>query len=140
MTDSLADAAAKLAKVADELSGQGLHHIHESAGRAAKRDAESALDSDLSGRKFTNWEPVLSVGLDVDTNGATLHPEPFAPWKVLSIGRTPGQKFSAKRGQNVGWGATKGKGTWAKASEAVADHTPRLVDEEVQNVLRGVYG
>lgn len=134
----LRELTAVVGKLAAVLNGPDLRRLTSSVALRAKRDAEHALDADLPGRKFTNWRPKLSVGYTVlDDTSATVRPRPSGPWKVLNDGRKAGQKYSRKRGQNVGWGATVGKGTWTvDAAPVIRRETPGRVDKGVQDSIR----
>jgi len=131
----LVEVAAKLSAV---LAGPDMRRLTFNVAKAAKADALSALDSDLPGRKFTNWRPKLSVGFELDGDtSARLAPRPSGPWKVLDVGRSPGRKYVKKRRRVIGWGATQGKHTWSNdVVPTVGRETPGRVDKEIQASIR----
>ena len=127
-----------IGKLANVLAGPDLRKITSRVAYLAKQDALQALDSDLPGRKFTNWRPKLSVGYEIESDTtARLFPRPGGPWKVLDAGRSPGGKFVRKRGRFIGWGKTAGKSTWTgDVIPTVGRETPGRVDEAVQAAIR----
>lgn len=158
MPDSLADLQAKIGRLQDALDGSAIQDITQKVALAAKRDAETELDSDLgSDRRFSGWSRVrLSVGFDLRSgHEAVVKPRPSGPWSVLDGGRKAGARVPKRRSKvtlstpygprtytrdnPLRLGSTRGKDTWKRATTVIGRETPGRVHKEVQDVLRKVF-
>jgi hypothetical protein len=130
VADDLAAMQRKLDDLARSLDDPRINRAVADLGR---RDILAELDADLPGRRFRRWGVTLDVRVDSGGDTSRVTPVPEAPWKVLDVGRSPGNNG------NVGWGATRGKGTWQDGAGKVADESPKRVDDEVRTILHRIY-
>ena len=130
MADDLADMQRKLEDLARSLDDP---RINRNVADLGRRDMLAQLDSDLPGRRFRRWGVTMDVRADSSGDTSRLIPAPEAPWKVLDVGRSPGNNG------RVGWGATRGRGTWQAGADKVGQESPKRVDDEVQTVLHRIY-
>lgn len=133
--DGFGELGRKVDALRSGLDGTALDGIVKRVALAAKKDGETELDRDLPGRKFHNWKPKLGVGFELDPAGAVVRPRPNGPSKVLTEGREAGSKFSKRAGRTVGWGPTKGHGTWDTTKARIESETPERVAGEIRSLL-----
>lgn len=146
MVDTLASFGRKMDLLAERLGGDAaLKALTTKLGVMAKGEAQKAAVADLGGdNKFSGWAkaPLLTRFNDISPGVIEFLPTPRArgPWTVAERGRRRGHKFSRKRGRNVGWGPTQGKGTWSDAVTKIEREMPGKVNDEVVKHLRQTFG
>jgi hypothetical protein len=135
-TDSLAGLARKVQRIEKELSDESLMRA---VGMKGKQIGNSAIQSGAGGDLgLSNWRRGKPVNLGVrfdNVNPSTLEigPRPRARGavKVLNEGRKAG---TSRKGRPVS--ASRGKGSWDKASTEMERELPDVARKHTQKVLR----
>lgn len=140
VADDLAGLGRKVAKVRRELTDQSLMR---SVGMEGKKIGNAAISADAGGNlALTNWRRGKPVNLGVrfdNLSEATLQiapsPRGRGPVRVLTDGRKAGR---SRRGRPVS--ASRGKGTWDKASAQMEQELPKVARTHTTKVLRKHFG
>ena len=135
-TDSLAGLARKVQRIEKELSDESLMRA---VGLKGKQIGNSAIQSGAGGDlALSNWRRGRPINLGVrfdNVNPSTLEiaPRPRARGavKVLNEGRKAG---TSRRGRPVS--ASRGKGSWTKASTEMERELPDVARKHTSKVLR----
>lgn len=126
---------------------------------AAKKDAESSLESAIGAdRRMNGWRRVkLGVGYDLTSDTSSeLKSRPNGPWKVLEYGRTPGaaapKRGSGNRVLRTPWGprtysrakplrigGSPAKHTWSNAVTNIEQETPKRALDLIVEMLKKVW-
>ena len=139
-TDSLAGLARKVKRLEKELSDESLMKSVGVKGKQIGNDAvKASAGGDLSLSNWRRGRPV-NMGVRFDTVGAqTLEIGPNkrgrGPVRVLTDGRKVGV---SRRGRPVS--ASRGKGTWDRASAEMERELPRVAEKHTTKVLRRHFG
>ena len=139
-TDSLAGFARKVQRIEKELSDESLMRAVGVKGKQIGNQAiQSAAGGDLG---LSNWRRGRPINLGVrfdNVNPSTLEigprPRGRGPVRVLNEGRKPGV---SRRGRPVS--ASRGKGTWDRASAEMDRELPRVAEKHTSKVLRKHFG
>lgn len=136
MTDSLAGLARKVQRLEKELSDDSLMKAVGVKGKQIGNQAiQSAAGGDLALSNWRRGRPV-NIGVRFDNvNPQTLEigprPRGRGPVRVLTDGRKAGV---SKRGRPVS--ASRGKGTWDRASAEMERELPDVARKHTSKVLR----
>ena len=139
-TDSLAGLARKVQRIEKELTDESLMR---SVGMKGKQIGNQAIQSDAGGDLgLSNWRRGRPINMGVrfdNVNPSTLEigprPRGRGPVRVLNEGRKPGV---SRRGRPVS--ASRGKGTWDRASAEMDRELPRVAEKHTSKVLRKHFG
>jgi hypothetical protein len=139
-TDSLAGLARKVQRIEKELSDESLMRA---VGMKGKQIGNSAIQSGAGGDLgLSNWRRGKPVNLGVrfdNVNPSTLEigPRPRARGavKVLNEGRKAG---TSRKGRPVS--ASRGKGSWDRASTEMERELPDVAKRHTSKVLRKHFG
>ena len=139
-TDSFASLARKVQRVQVELSDEGLMR---DVGMAGKRIGNQELRADAGGDlSLSNWrrKRQINMGVRFDTIGpGELEIGPSkrgrGPARVLTDGRKAG---TSRKGRPVS--ASRGKGSWDRASSGMERELPRVAQKHTSKVLRKHFG
>lgn len=139
-TDSLAGLARKVKRLEKELSDESLM---KSVGVKGKQIGNRNIQADAGGDLgLSNWRRgrPINMGVRFDTVSAQtleIGPRPRARGavRVLSEGRKAGV---SRRGRPVS--ASRGKGTWDRASAEMERELPRVAEKHTTKVLRRHFG
>lgn len=133
---ALAELQRRLAAGAEALSPRGLRPMWDEVADDAEAQVQRAVRSDLGDLSMSGWykgRPVIvAARATVPADGVELAPAPGAggAFKVLEQGRQGGKH-----------GTTRGRRTWSKATDLVANSAPKIAEQQIGTILeRAVTG
>lgn len=148
----------KLHKLASEFDAHKAAKLERAAAKLAPLVGDAAAAS-IGDHSMSGWKrgaPIEIVGKVVKRDGVAIAPTAAGPMRVLNDGRqaheaggrrTAGTYKSKKTGDvrqkyrkvKRSMGATAGKGTWDDAANKIADEFPKLMADELHQVMRETF-
>ncbi len=142
MSSDLNALAKKIDNVATGLAGRVAKQALAKAGVEGKKLADAEVKSDLGDMSMSNWRRGKPIQIktrfdNTSDTSITIKPASRAggPMKVLQDGRSAG---TSRKGRPVS--ASRGRGTWGRATEQMDKKLPEVIHDEVVKYLGKMFG